>query len=177
MKLSGFDFVLIIAAILGLGLIPLGLWRCAHGWLNGRWNSPHFRSGLILVVVGPLVIFGSLFLALSFGSLSTRPKAELYICTSNLKNIVTALEMYQTDHPGSYPNSLHELTPNYLKTLPECPAAKADTYSTAYLPTPSSESVSRPTFRVGCGGSHHVAAKVSKPDHPAYDSVEGKMEL
>jgi hypothetical protein len=39
---------------------------------------------------------------------------------SNLKNTATALEMWAADNNGAYPDSLQELTPNYLKhVLPE----------------------------------------------------------
>lgn len=41
-------------------------------------------------------------------------------CKSNLKNLSTALEMYSTDHGGAYPQSLEELTPQYLETVPRC---------------------------------------------------------
>lgn len=53
-------------------------------------------------------------------------------CISNVKNIGAALEMYSTDWSGSFPPTLSNLTPNYLKTIPSCPAAGADTYSTGY---------------------------------------------
>lgn len=57
-------------------------------------------------------------------------------CKTNMKNIGTAMEMYSTDFAGRYPRpdhpsryvgtaSLRELTPNYLKTIPSCPAGDA----------------------------------------------------
>jgi Tfp pilus assembly protein PilE len=49
-------------------------------------------------------------------------------CPSNLKNIGTAFEMYSTDYAGEYPKELDLIVPNYLKTIPECPAAGRVTY-------------------------------------------------
>lgn len=37
---------------------------------------------------------------------------------SAVKNMATALEMWATDHYGQYPESLEELTPNYLRHIP-----------------------------------------------------------
>lgn len=49
-------------------------------------------------------------------------------CISNLKNISAALEMYAVDNKGSYPLRLSQLPPSkYLKSIPTCPAAEADT--------------------------------------------------
>jgi hypothetical protein len=53
-------------------------------------------------------------------------------CKSNLKNLGTALEMYSTDNAGHYPGSMAQLSPNYYKTIPTCPAAGKDTYSESY---------------------------------------------
>lgn len=107
--------------------------------------------------------------------MTTRPMGQLTACKSNLKNIGTAMEMYQMDHPGSYPKSLAGLTPNYLKILPECPAAQSDSYSSSYLERPSGE-VDPAYFRVSCGGTHHRDAGVSSPDRPSYNSLQGLVE-
>ncbi len=61
-----------------------------------------------------------------------RNSGQLTACKSNLKNFGTALEMYAYDHAGRYPSSATQLTPNYLKTLPKCPTAGRDTYSSTY---------------------------------------------
>lgn len=41
-------------------------------------------------------------------------------CRSNIKNIVTAAELYRQDN-GRYPTRLEELAPNYLRNFPDCP--------------------------------------------------------
>ena len=53
-----------------------------------------------------------------------RGSGKLTRCTSNLRVIGTALEMYSTDWSGRYPRELAKLTPNYLKTMPTCPATE-----------------------------------------------------
>lgn len=49
-------------------------------------------------------------------------------CMSNQKNYGTALEMYSTDFAGRYPTEPGLLTPNYLKTLPQCPTNESHYY-------------------------------------------------
>ncbi|MDQ7825763.1 MAG: ankyrin repeat domain-containing protein [Candidatus Eremiobacteraeota bacterium] len=91
-------------------------------------------------------------------------------CKSNLKNIGTALEMYSTDNEGRYPRSIKEVTPNYLRQLPTCPAAKKDTYSSTYrVKTKPDE------YLLFCKGEYHRKAG-SKKDHPQYSSKEGLIE-
>ena len=46
-------------------------------------------------------------------------------CSSNLKNLDTAIEMYCVDNNGQYPTSLDKLAPVYRKTLPTCPTNHA----------------------------------------------------
>jgi serine/threonine-protein kinase len=99
---------------------------------------------------------------------SPDPQIALRGCESNLKNIGTALEMFSTDHSGHYPSKLDELTPNYLKSLPSCPAAGEMTY--AY------DSAQRPdAFTVNCGGWNHKDAHVAL-NYPYYDSFTGLQE-
>jgi hypothetical protein len=57
-----------------------------------------------------------------------RPMGGMTNCKSNLKNLGTAMEMYTTDWEGRYPSTLGQLTPNYLKTIPECQAVERMTY-------------------------------------------------
>lgn len=47
---------------------------------------------------------------------------------SNLKNIATAISMFETDHSGKLPASLQELTPEYLRTVPTHPADRRQAY-------------------------------------------------
>jgi hypothetical protein len=97
---------------------------------------------------------------------TARAKGQLTACKSNLKNIGTALEMWSTDYDGKYPESLSKLTPDYLRMIPECPAANQDTYSGTYLHSGVEY------FQVRCSGKHHNAAGLPA-NFPAYNNVEG----
>lgn len=120
-------------------------------------------------------------------------QGQLTACRSNLKNIATALEMYATDYEGKYPSSLTLLTPNYLRSLPTCPAARVDTYSPTYklisipiaTPSPgvaatpqvsSTTSLPKLTYHVACRGENHEKAGVTTPDRPAYNGIQGLIE-
>lgn len=96
-----------------------------------------------------------------------RGMGQLTACKSNLKNIGTAAEMFATDHGGKYPQSTSELVPNYLKTIPTCPAAGADTYSATWKAATDPD-----RFEVACGGNHHADAGLGE-NSPAYDSKLG----
>lgn len=76
-------------------------------------------------VVRWLYVVGVLVFVLAASSLWARQcqVRSLQDCRSNLKNLGTALEMYSTDACGRYPSSLSSLTPDYLVTLPTCPAS------------------------------------------------------
>ncbi len=93
-------------------------------------------------------------------------------CKSNLKNVATALEMYSSDNEGRYPTSLGYLTPNYLKSIPECLAAgKKDTYTASYEAGPTN-------FTIFCKGENHT--RVGYPrltaNFPQYTAWFGLVE-
>jgi hypothetical protein len=94
---------------------------------------------------------------------------QLTACKSNVKNIATSLEMYSTDNAGHYPQSLSQLTPKYLKVIPQCPTAQRDTYSLHYFRAEKPEDA----YTVGCGGCYHHAAGVNEPGYPQYSSYSG----
>ncbi len=124
--------------------------------------------GAILMVVA---VVGSV--ALGF----FRPTNRITACKSNLKNIGTAMEMYSTDWSGKYPtNGMISLTPNYLKTIPECPQGGPGTYTmemgkSATYNTQSYEDY----YFVYCKGDAH--APISVPaNYPQYDGIRGLIE-
>lgn len=53
---------------------------------------------------------------------------------SNLKNTATALEMWATDNQGKYPDSLQQLTPNYLKYVLPGPGGKIEEVGYSKVP-------------------------------------------
>ncbi|MCE7870239.1 hypothetical protein DYH09_07655 [bacterium CPR1] len=106
-------------------------------------------------------------LALALMAQADRTDSQLTSCTFNLKNIAAALERYATEHEGEFPKSLSALTPEYLKSIPKCPAAGKDTYSASYHPDKAEV-----CYRLCCSGDHHARAGL-KANQPAYDGKEG----
>ena len=104
---------------------------------------------------------------------------ELINCKSNLKNIATALEMWSTDHEGAYPKTLAELTPEYLKYIPTCPAAGKDSYSDRYaaFQAQADKTVNgeKLDYFFGCAGHHHANLDIPA-EYPDYNSVRGLSE-
>ena len=122
---------------------------------------------------------GSLWL---FRLLPARPQGSGVSCTSNVKNLVAALEMYASDNSGYYPTTWSKLTAgNYLKLIPKCPAAGTDSYSVSYKFTTARRGRNglilggSDTFSFHCHGYNHKKAG-ARPNHPAYDSVSGLEE-
>ncbi len=100
-----------------------------------------------------------------------RSQGQLTACKSNQKNLATALEMYSTDYSGYYPKDLKPLiSGQYLRQIPTCPAAQADTYSQSY------EVATQPDmFSFCCKGEHHRGAGIPA-DYPRYNAMEGLSE-
>ncbi|MGV8119115.1 MAG: serine/threonine protein kinase [Candidatus Xenobiia bacterium LiM19] len=116
----------------------------------------------------PLII--TLLLGASMASNFMRARGDglLTACTSNLKNIGTAMEMYAHDNRGFYPRKLDDLTPQYLKTLPSCPVADKLTYHYVSVTEPV------PCYTVYCRGKYHTPFHGT--DMPEYDAVQGLYE-
>ena len=125
-------------------------------------------------------------LALSLVARPDGPRDEAQeqarVCQTNLKSLATACELYGTDW-GNYPPTLQRLTlkgldGGYLKSIPTCPAAQADTYSGSYqMKMPKFDKQGEYVagidhFRLGCAGHHHKLANY-RPNRPAYDCKLG----
>ncbi|MBI3927180.1 MAG: hypothetical protein HY319_16710 [Armatimonadetes bacterium] len=132
-----------------------------------RWTSRGGGTTLLTGVGG----FGAALLVPNF--LRARGQGQLTACKSNLKNLGTGCEMYSTDHGGLYPPALENLTPNYLKTIPTCPAAGRDTYSGSYRVAERSASVAD-LYTMMCAGSHHSDSGIPA-DYPQYTAVQGLL--
>jgi len=102
-----------------------------------------------------------------FGDRLQGKQAPSARCIQNLKNLGTTLEMYSTDNLARYPRTLAPLAPDYLRTLPTCPAAGADTYSTAFQTSAKADA-----YTIMCGGAHHAPEGYSA-NCPQYTSNEG----
>ena len=134
-------------------------------------------SGLLTgtIVFGLLLFFGTLASSLFF----YRPHhtvGQLTACKSNLKNLGTAMEMYSTDWSGKYPTEITMLTPNYLKTIPECPTAGEVTYT---LQTGENTVYNTAGFQdyyfLQCEGENHTSFSVPE-NYPQYDGIRGLIE-
>jgi hypothetical protein len=104
-----------------------------------------------------------------------RSRGSLTACKSSLKNLGTAMEMYSSDWEGSYPTSLALLTPNYLKTLPECPRAGSVTYQLKTGQTVYNSPGFTDYYFLQCAGTHHTNVSLP-PGYPQYDGISGLLE-
>jgi hypothetical protein len=102
---------------------------------------------------------------------------HLSACSSNVKSIGMALEMYSTgDGGGHYPASLGQLVPNYLGAIPKCTGSSSASYS--YLTgkdAPGNELDFQDYYFVMCEGDWHVAGGGSV-NYPQYSVLEGLAE-
>lgn len=119
-------------------------------------------SSLVLLNLLAIILAGVLLPGCRLGG------DRLVRCNSNLKNIGTSLEMYSTDHGGHYPESLSRLTPNYLKTLPQCPSAGKFNYTYVRGQDPDA-------YTVYCRGCYHHDRGIDTPNYPQYSSSSGTV--
>lgn len=128
----------------------------------------------LMIVIAIIAILAAILVP---NFIRARAQGQLTACKSNLKNIGTAMEMYSTDWAGKYPTSdtaMGLLTPNYLKSIPECPAAGSITYTASYTTAYNSPGFQDYYF-IACGGGNHTA--VSLPTgYPQYDGISGLLE-
>ena len=128
------------------------------------------KTILKIVLVITVLAAGLLAMIVVPNFMRARTRGSLTSCKSNLKNIATALELYSTDNKGRYPKSLAQLTPNYLKFIPVCPASNEDDYSETYQVGTVPD-----TFTFYCASKSHSSANV--PDgYPQYSSEKGLIE-
>lgn len=139
-----------------------------------RRKSGGFTLIELMIVIAIIAILAAILVP---NFIRARAQGQLTACKSNLKNIATALEMYSTDWSGKYPSNTVPLTPNYLKTMPLCPAAASNTYSAGFgTGAPGNQTTKYQDFYyVQCGGGNHAAVSVTG-NYPAYDGVRGLIE-
>ena len=122
----------------------------------------------LMIVIAIIAILAAILVP---NFIRARAQGQLTACKSNLKNIATSLEMYSTDNAGRYPLTASiaaKLTPNYLKTIPQCPSATSDTYSTGYTATTVPDA-----YSVWCSASFHTATGILTAGYPQYSSYSG----
>ena len=129
-------------------------------------------SGLLWI----LLIFCGTQMVTDFFVRCRHRQGPLTACKSNLKNIGTAMEMYSTDWSGRYPRNLDTLTPNYLKTIPECRNAHRVTYKADFgLGAPFNSEGFQDYYYIECSGRNHDDVNVPV-DYPKYDGITGLIE-
>lgn len=139
-----------------------------------RRKSGGFTLIELMIVIAIIAILAAILVP---NFIRARAQGQLTACKSNLKNIGTALEMYSTDWSGKYPTATAAtLTPNYLKTIPQCPAISSNTYVAAFGSGALGNTQSyRDYYIVSCTGENHLAVSVTG-DYPAYNGIQGLIE-
>jgi prepilin-type N-terminal cleavage/methylation domain-containing protein len=129
----------------------------------------------LMIVIAIIAILAAILVP---NFIRARAQGQLTACKSNLKNIGTAMEMYSTDWSGKYPSAgMALLTPNYLKTLPECPAAGSVTYTggVVFGATAYNAANFQDYYFIQCAGSNHTSVSVPA-NYPQYDGIQGLID-
>lgn len=121
----------------------------------------------LMIVIAIIAILAAVLIP---NFVRARATSQVTGCKSNLKNIATAVEAYAVDNDAHYPTVLGDITPNYIKTMPQCPTANSDTYSNGYAATFNPDS-----YSFYCEGGNHAAVDITG-DYPAWDSSAGLIE-
>lgn len=130
---------------------------------NLRKRQAGFTLIEMMIVIAIIAILASITIP---NLIRAKSRSQLTGCQSNLRNIGNALEMYNVDYKGRYPTQFALLTPNYIKTIPECPAAGSNTYTGSFAVTTIPDS-----YEIFCQGNNHSG--FAAPDYPQFNSVRG----
>lgn len=76
-------------------------------------------------------------------------RAKMTGCVSNLRNLATAMNQYIVERQV-YPDDFGDLAPKYIKMIPTCPSAQADTYTKGY-----EKDIEPERYTLRCGGINH----------------------
>lgn len=126
------------------------------------------RAGFTLIeLMIVIAIIAILAAVLVPNFIRARAQGQLTACEANLRTIATSMEMYSVDYDGHYPPAISQLTPNYLKTMPECPAAGTTTYVAQYDVTLNPD-----TYSFYCEGTFHQGLGIP-PNYPQWVSATG----
>ncbi len=143
-------------------------------WIAPGEKPPKDDGGWWIFVIAGVAFILLMAALLVPNFVRARARGALTACKSNLKNIGTAMEMYSTDHSGKYPASMNQLTPNYLKTIPECPQNGANAYK-MWVGANAPMNNDYEDYYYICCLKGHTKVSVSQ-GYPAYNGVLGLIE-
>ena len=135
-------------------------------------------SGLVAAVVVITLLVLGLF-AIYTGTRKHRRQTKqnrgvhlnrLKRCSANLNQLAVAMEMYSADNGGHYPKDFKALAPRYIKSIPTCPAAGSDTYSSSYRVDDKTG-----VYTFYCAGTYHGVSGIPY-NFPQYRSAKGIVE-
>ena len=145
----------------------------ARDLLSAGGAKPRFSTLFVIALIASFLVLCAVVVP---NFRRARAGGRITACKSNLKNIGTACEMYSSDNAGKYPARMELLLPNYLKTLPECPATGTTTYK---LETGLNVGYNTAGFEdyyfISCHGDNHEAISLP-PNYPQYDGIQGLIE-
>ncbi len=144
--------------------------------LLGVENGVPSRSRALFPFLPTCVLITVLAFILLPSYLHRRAAGQLAACKSNQAGVAKVLEVYCVENSGNYPDSLEKLVqPNYLRTIPTCPAAGKMTFLDYRTQTQPA------SYSFGCCGNNHWLALVrfDKPNvsgFPRHHSELGLIE-
>ena len=130
------------------------------------WKKKKGFTLIELMIVIAIIAILAAILVPNF--MRARASGQLTACKANLKNQGTALEMYATDNNGRYPTAIGDLSSDYLRKLPTCPATDKE-YGYSGDVTPDA-------YTVYCSDTDAHKAVNVETGYPQYDSVQGLMD-
>jgi type II secretion system protein G len=133
--------------------------------INKKKGNKGFTLIELMIVIAIIAILAAILVP---NFLKARAQGQLTACQSNLKNMGTALEMYSTDNAGRYPDALSKLVSDYLKSVPTCPAAGSDTYTSGYTNATAPDNCT-----MYCGANVHKSAGIATANYPQYTASGG----
>ncbi|MGE0495629.1 MAG: type II secretion system protein [Vulcanimicrobiota bacterium] len=135
--------------------------------LPQRRSRQGFTLIELMIAIGIIAMLAAILVP---NFIRAKSNSQLTACKSNLKNIATAVEVYSTENGARFPLGLNNLTPNFLKTIPTCPAIASNSYEASYV----SHSVPD-IYTVMCEGNNHLTLQIPA-NYPQWSSVQGLIE-
>ena len=96
-------------------------------------------------------------------------RRDLLDCKENLRTLAVAMENYSSEHDGHYPPELKYLVPNYVESLPRCPASGTISYQMEWGPeAPHNTRAFQDYYFLYCAGENHMVNGLPA-NYPCYD--------